>query len=54
VRYPEGFNYKHTRGATELFVHWIDKDIKEETLAAKKSGKQFEPALQTFDQFAAP
>ena len=25
IRYPEGFNYKHTRGYNELFVHWIDR-----------------------------
>ena len=54
VRYPDGFNYKHTRRWDELFVHWIDTDIKEETLAAKKSGKKFEPEINFYDQFASP
>jgi microcin C transport system substrate-binding protein len=54
IRYPEGFNYKHTRRHNELFVHWIDTEIKEETQAAKKSGQQFQPEINFFDQFATP
>ncbi|MDA0271917.1 MAG: extracellular solute-binding protein [Proteobacteria bacterium] len=54
IKYPEGFNYKHTRRWSELFVHWVDTDIKEETLAAKKSGQQFEPEINYYDQFATP
>ena len=54
IRYPEGFNYKHTRGYNELFVHWIDTAIKEETMAAKKSGQQFQPQINFYDQFATP
>ena len=54
IRYPEGFNYKHTRRYNELFVHWIDTEIKKETQAAKKSGQQFEPEINFYDQFATP
>ncbi|MFP6793909.1 MAG: extracellular solute-binding protein [Pseudomonadales bacterium] len=54
IRYPEGFNYKHTRRHNELFVHWIDTEIKEETQAAKKSRQQFQPEINFYDQFATP
>ena len=54
IRYPEDFNYKYSRGATELFVHWIDQDMKEETLEARKSGKSFGPSINVYDQFATP
>ncbi len=52
VRYPDGFSYKHSDGAGELFVHWIDTDMKEETLAARRSGKTFEPSITVYDQWA--
>jgi microcin C transport system substrate-binding protein len=51
VKYPDSFNYKHTRNAGELFVHWIDPKLKEETLAARKAGEKFEPQILVFDQF---
>lgn len=51
VKYPASFNYKHARAATELFVHWIDSDLKEETLAARKDGVTFEPRITIYDQF---
>ncbi len=40
--------------SNELFVHWIDTEIKEETQAAKKSGQQFQPEINFYDQFATP
>ncbi len=52
VRYPEDFSYKHAEGAGELFVHWIDTAMKEETLAAKREGKTFEPSITVYDQWA--
>lgn len=52
VRYPQGFNYKHSTRAGQLFVHWIDMDIKEETLQAKKSGRTFPKQVNVYDQFA--
>ena len=54
IRYPEGFNYKHTRRSNELFVHWIDTEIKNETQAAEKSGEQFQPEINFYDQFSTP
>src|SRR3989338_8237402 len=35
VKFPEGFNHKHSDTSGELFVHWIDTELKEETLAAR-------------------
>jgi microcin C transport system substrate-binding protein len=52
VRYPEGFSDKHAAGPGELFVHWIDTAAKEETLAARKAGKIFEPSITVYDQWA--
>lgn len=43
---PEGYN--------ELFVHWIDTDIKEETKAAEKAGQHFQPEINFYKQFATP
>ncbi len=51
VRYPEYFTHKHAAAATELFVHWIDEDMKRETLEARKSGRRFEPAITVYDQW---
>jgi len=54
IRYPEGFNYKHSRGAGQLFVHWIDPVMKEETQQARKDGLAFESQINFYDQFASP
>ena len=54
IRYPEGFNYKHSRGAGQLFVHWIDPVMKEETQQARKDGLAFESQVNFYDQFASP
>ena len=51
VKYPDGFNHKHSGSAGQYFVHWIDKTAKEETLAARKSGKTFPPEINVYDQF---
>ena len=51
IKYPDSFNYKHARGSGELFVHWIDTKLKEETLAARKAGEKFETQFLVFDQF---
>lgn len=51
LRYPEFFNHKHSRGAGNYFVHWIDTDLKEQTLKARKDGKAFEPEINVYDQF---
>lgn len=52
LHYPENFSHKHAAGAGELFVHWIDIAEKAETLAAKKSGKAFEPSITIYDQWS--
>ena len=52
VRYPENFSYKHARNATQLFVHWIDSELKEQTLAARKEDRTFEPKIRIYDQYS--
>ncbi len=51
VKYPASFNYKHASTAGELFVHWIDTDMKEETLAARKDDRKFPAEIVIYDQF---
>ena len=51
VRYPENFNMKHVRSATQFFVHWIDEDAKQETLDARNSGQAFEPEINYYEQW---
>ncbi len=45
------FNHKHSSSAGQLFVHWIDEDMKQETLDALKAGKTFEPQIRYYDQW---
>jgi len=51
LRYPDFFNHKHCSSAGEFFVHWIDTDMKQETLEARKSGKSFGPAINVYDKW---
>ncbi len=51
VRWPAYFNHKHTRSAGQFFVHWIDEDIKRETLQARKDGTTFDPKINYYDQW---
>ena len=51
VKYPEGFNEKHSRAAGQYYVHWIDTETKEETLQARKDGKTFPPEINVYDQY---
>jgi microcin C transport system substrate-binding protein len=51
VRYPDFFNHKSPALATELHVHWIDEQLKQETLAARRSGQVFEPQIRVYDQY---
>lgn len=51
VRYPDFFNHKHSGSAGQYYIHWIDTEIKEETLEARKSGKTFEPQINVYDQW---
>tara|TARA_Y100001934_G_scaffold267009_1_gene347172 strand:- start:1662 stop:3653 length:1992 start_codon:yes stop_codon:yes gene_type:complete len=50
VRYPEGFNHKHSRSAGEFFVHWLDSEDKEATRTARSDGVTFPASIRTFDQ----
>jgi microcin C transport system substrate-binding protein len=54
MRYPEGFSHMRTTlsgSFDDLFVHWIDTDLKEETLAARRDGRTFEQQIRVYDQF---
>lgn len=51
LRYPDFFNHRQSGTATELHVHWIDQQLKEETLAARQSGQPFEPQINVYDQY---
>lgn len=51
IRYPEYFNHKHISQIDDLWVHWIDTDLKKEVLEARKSGKTFPPMIDVYDQW---
>jgi len=51
VRYPEFFNHRVGDANTLLFLHWIDTDMKEATLAARENGEAFEPMINVHDQW---
>lgn len=51
VRWPDDFNVRYSNYAEDAFVHWIDMDMKEETLAARRSGQTFEPQINVYDQY---
>lgn len=51
VRWPEDFNVRYSSYAEDAFVHWIDMDMKEETLAARRAGQRFELQINVYDQY---
>ncbi len=51
VKFPKDFNVRLSRDTEEYSVHWIDEDMKKETLAARKSGTAFDPQILVFDKF---
>lgn len=51
MRYPDYFNHKYISATGDLWVHWIDTDLKKEVLEARKSGKTFPPMLNVYDQW---
>ncbi|MGC4015185.1 MAG: ABC transporter substrate-binding protein [Luteolibacter sp.] len=52
VRWPDNFNVRLTNEADTSHVHWIDTDIKEETLdAMKPPGRSFPEQNLIFDQY---
>lgn len=38
----------------EAFVHWIDEDVKNETMEARRSGKSFDEVNRIFDDYRYP
>ena len=52
LRYPDDFNVKLSRSSGEYFLAWIDTAVKEETEAARRSGKTFAPVIKVYDQYA--
>ena len=52
LRFPEGFSNKHASYYDRYFTHWIDEDIKTETLEARKEGQTFPVEINVYDQFA--
>ena len=51
VRYPDFFNHRHVNRAGESWVHWIDTELKERVLEARKTGETFPPMLNVYDQW---
>lgn len=51
MRYPDDFNVKYSRSAGEYYVNWIDTDLKERTLAARKNGESLGTEINVFDQY---
>ncbi|WP_439106710.1 extracellular solute-binding protein [Congregibacter sp.] len=51
MRYPDYFNHKYISGTGELWVHWIDTELKKEVMDARKSGKTFPPMIEVYDQW---
>ncbi len=53
VKFPEGFNYRHSESAGQLHVHWLDTELKEETLQARDDGRTFPIEINVYNQFEA-
>ena len=51
MRYPDYFNHRYISATGDLWVHWIDTDLKKEVLEARKSGKTFPPMINVYDQW---
>jgi len=51
VRYPKDFNVRLSRDPEEYNVHWVDEDMKKETLAARKNSAGFDPQILVFEKF---
>ncbi|MBD3648469.1 MAG: hypothetical protein HUJ31_13680, partial [Pseudomonadales bacterium] len=51
VRFPAFFTLRPSSSATQFFIHWIDPEIREETLDARREGRSLEPHIEVYDQF---
>ena len=51
LRFPEEtFNEAHTRSDVQMFVGWVDEEMRAETMAARKSGQTFPPEVNTYGE----
>lgn len=51
IKWPEDFNVMRSEIGRSFWVHWIDEGVREETRAALKSGKTFDPLVKVYDQY---
>jgi microcin C transport system substrate-binding protein len=51
IRFPEQFGIKLANEYEEYWVHWMDEDLEEETLAAKKAGRGLGPMVLVDDTY---
>ena len=50
-RWPEGFNVKLSSTSNEMWLAWIEPDLKKEVQEARRSGKTYPPQIGIYDQF---
>jgi microcin C transport system substrate-binding protein len=53
VRFPEEFGTKLANEYEEYWLHWMDEDVKKETLDAKKAGRGLSPMVLVNDKYRA-
>lgn len=51
MRFPKDFNVKLSRDHSEYYLGWIDPELKEATLSARRSGDTFPVTIEVYDQF---
>jgi microcin C transport system substrate-binding protein len=51
LKFPEDFNVEYSQGAGEFHLHWIDEEMRQETLDAQKSGNTFPVEINVYDQY---
>jgi microcin C transport system substrate-binding protein len=51
VRWPEDFNVRMASDPEDAHVHWLDPELKAETLKAMRKGESFEERNLLFDQY---
>ena len=51
IRWPEGFNVKLSSTANEMWLAWIEPDLKKEVQEARRSGKTYPPEIGIYDQY---
>lgn len=51
VKFPEDFNVKLAASMQEYFLFWIDEEVREATMKARRNGETFPPEDAVFDQY---